>query len=78
MLQQISSLNERHSYQQKIILNHQSETKSHRLIINLDLCNGQSLFQLPGQVLIQRICRDKGFGVNCNCKHQQGECGQPR
>ena len=39
-LQQISSLKESHSYQQKIVLDHQSKTELLWWIANPDLCNG--------------------------------------
>ena len=63
-LQQISSLKESHSYQQKIVLNHQSRTELLWWITNLDLCNGQSLIQPPAQVSIQSDASTKGWGGN--------------
>ena len=39
-MQQISFLKESHSYQKKIVLNHQSKTELRWWIINLDLSNG--------------------------------------
>ena len=65
-LQQISSLKESHSYQQKIVLNHQSKTELLWWITNLDLCNGRSLIQPPAQVLIQTDASTKGWGATCN------------
>ena len=65
-LQQISSLRESHSYQQKIVLDHQSKTELLWWITNLDLCNGRSLIQRPAQVLIQTDASKKGWGATCN------------
>ena len=65
-LQQISSLKESHSYQQKIVLNHQSKTELLWWITNLDLCNDRSLIQPPAQVLIQTDASTKGWGATCN------------
>ena len=65
-LQQISSLKESHSNQQKIVLDHQSKTELLWWITNLDLCNGRSLIQPPAQVLIQTDASTKGWGATCN------------
>ena len=65
-LQQISYLKESHSYQQKIVLDHQSKTELLWWITNLDLCNGRSLVQCPAQVLIQTDASTKGWGSTCN------------
>ena len=65
-LQQISSLKESHSYQQKIVLNYQSKTELLWWTTNLDFCNGQSLIQPLAQVLIQRDASTKGWGATCN------------
>ena len=61
-LQQILSLNESHSYQQKIVLNDQSKTELLWWITNPDLCNGRPLIQPPAQVPIQTDASTKGWG----------------
>ena len=66
-LRQISYLKEKHSYQQKIVLNHQSKTELLWWITNLDLCDGRSLIHPPAQVLIQTDASTKGWGGQfCN------------
>ena len=62
ILQQISYLEESHSYQQKIVLSHQSKTELQWWIINTDLYNGWSLIQPPAQVYIQTGASRKGWG----------------
>ena len=72
-LQQISSLKESHSYQQKTVPNHQSKTELLLWITNIDLCNVQP----PAQALIQTDASIKGWGQPAMV-YLQGECGQPR
>ena len=78
-LQQILSLNESHSYQQKIVLNDQSKTELLWWITNPDLCNGRPLIQPPAQVPIQTDASTKGWGGGQPAMvHQQEESGHPR
>ena len=75
-LHQISSLKESDSYQQTIVLNHQSKTELLWWITNLDLCNGQSLIQSPAQVLLQTDL-SKRLGATCNGISAGGNVASP-
>ena len=66
-LQQLSSLKESNSYQQKIDLNHQSKTGLLWWITNLDLYNDRSLIQPPAQVLIHTDASKKGWRGETTC-----------
>ena len=64
-IQQISSLSEKFSYLDKIVLNENSKIELKWWVQNLELCNGPALIQPPAEVLIQTDASTKGWGVTC-------------
>ena len=61
-LQQISSLKESHSYQQKIVLNHYEKNRTTMVDNKSRSLQCRSLIQPPTQVLIQTDASAKGWG----------------
>ena len=65
-IKQISSLSEKLSYLEKIVLNENSKIELKWWVQNLELCNGPALIQPPAEVLMQTDASTKGWGATCN------------
>ena len=62
----MSSLSEKLSYLEKIVLNENSKIELKWWVQNLELCNGPALIQPPAEVLMQTDASTKGWGATCN------------
>ena len=60
-MQQISSLSEKLSYLDKIVLNENSKIELKWWVQSLELCNGRALIQLPAEVVIQKYASTKDW-----------------
>ena len=60
-MQQISSLSEKLSYLDEIVLNENSKIELKWWVQSLELCNGRALIQPPAEVVIQKYASTKGW-----------------